>query len=134
MINKNEYDIIRNNVMRQIESMPEGIGKQMVQLTLEEEVSEIEDMEERISIWKINKLNVKLPKFSEEESEKYYGLKSELSALVEIFNNSEYLKSLMTKKGGKSYANGEEFVKSAFLDKVERAFKKNDAKSVEDSE
>ena len=134
MINKNEYDIIRNNVMRQVESMPDGIGKQMVQLTLEEEVSEIEDMEERISIWKVNKLSAKLPKFNEEESEKYYGLQSELLPMVEIFNNSEYLKVLMTKKGGKPYANGEEFVKSAFLDKVERAFKKNDAKSVEDSE
>ncbi len=54
MINKNEYDIIRNNVMRQVESMPDGIAKQMVQLTLDQEVSEIEEMEEMISIWKVN--------------------------------------------------------------------------------
>ena len=96
MINKNEYDIIRNNVMRQVESMPDGIAKQMVQLTLDQEVSEIEEMEEMISIWKVNKLSVKLPKFNEEESEKYYGLQSELLPVVEIFNNSEYLKNKLS--------------------------------------
>jgi len=135
MVTIEELNLIMNN----IESENVGLtgykarstASQIKMARNEKNLSD-EDIEDILATFKAAGLNIKLPKFDEEESEKYYGLKAELVPLVEIFNNSEYLKSLMTKKGGKSYANGDEFVKSAFLDKVERIFKKN-SKNTEDS-